>query len=90
MNSLRLMLFLCGLFWVCSINRLFWLSQYSIQNLLCVKAKMHALSPVSTNSFQYPNGKYSPNHSPGAALTRKFLDAVQYSQKNKSHLAERR
>jgi len=28
------------------------------------------------------------NHFPGAALTRKFLDAVQYSQKNKSHLAE--
>ena len=52
------------------------LVQYSIQNLLCVKAKMHAPSPVFTTSFTIPTIIMLFNHFPGAALTRKFLNAV--------------
>ncbi len=52
------------------------LVQYSIQNLLCVKAKMHAPSPVSFTSFTIPTIIMLFNHFPGAALTRKFLHAV--------------
>jgi hypothetical protein len=52
------------------------LIQYSIQNLLCVKAKVHAPSCVSTGFFKTPIPLYLPTVHPGAALTRKFLHAV--------------
>jgi hypothetical protein len=52
------------------------LVQYSIQNLLCVKAKMHALSFVSNSFFRILTSLFLPTVHPGAALTRKFLNAV--------------
>src|SRR5579859_4220283 len=54
----------------------FWLSHCSIQNLLCVKAKMNALaSLLSFVFFSLTRLFFSTNNS-GAALTRKFLDTV--------------
>ena len=50
--------------------------QSSMQNLLCVKAKVHALSCVSTGFFKIPITLFLPTIHPGAALTRKFLHAV--------------
>jgi hypothetical protein len=52
------------------------LVQYSIQNLLCVKAKVHALFYGSTSFFKIPITLFLPTIYPGAALTRKFLNAV--------------
>ena len=52
------------------------LIQCSMQNLLCVKAKMHAPSPAPTTSFTIPTVFVLSTHFPGAALTRKFLHAV--------------
>ena len=52
------------------------LIQYSIQNLLCVKAKVHAPSYVFTSFSKSPIFLFLPTFHPGAALTRKFLNAV--------------
>jgi hypothetical protein len=62
-----------------------------LQNLLCVKAKMHAPFPVSLSFFTFPTVIMLSNRFPGAALTRKFLkQVVVLPEEHLSYLAERR
>src|SRR6266852_2546760 len=61
-----------------------------LQNLLCVKAKMHAPSPISLTSFAFPTVIMFSNRFPGAALTRKFLkQVVVVPEEHPIYLAER-
>ena len=65
-------------------NFFLWLFHYgAIQNLLCVKAKMHALSSVFSTVLHIFISSVFSTAVFGAALTRKFLKAVQITPEEK-------
>jgi hypothetical protein len=74
------------------LQAVFWLSHYGASKFARVKAKMHALSAVSLNSFIDFNHSFSLNHILRRGLDPQILEACCLSARRQPsiHLAERR